>query len=185
MIESADEPLVTLPEKRRGQLKEPMGEVYTDAEDLLAAAADPLIAVGDVVTAHLLEAGRSPDVAVIDGQTEREAIDRETAERLGSIEARRVDVGNPAGGLTKDLLRAIREAVTAEGAVLVAVDGEEDLATIPAIIVAPNGASVVYGQPGQGMVLVTVTAGSRRRARAILDGFEGDVERAVATLVGQ
>ena len=37
------------------------------------------------------------------------------------------------------------------------VDGEEDLATLPAILYAPLGSAVVYGQPNEGSVLVDVT----------------------------
>ena len=77
--------MLTLPDSLRDAFKEPLGPVTTDADDLLADAAEtrgergapdaPIIAVGDVVTYHLREAGRVPDVALIDGKTEREAVD--------------------------------------------------------------------------------------------------------------
>ncbi len=57
------------------------------------------------------------------------------------------------------------------------VDGEEDLVVLPAIMIAPDGASVVYGQPDEGMVHVVVDDEVRREVRALLERFEGDQER--------
>jgi len=76
--------MLTLPDSLRDAFKEPLGPVTTDAEELLAAAAEtrgerverdaPIVAVGDVVTYHLREAGHVPGVALVDGKTEREAV---------------------------------------------------------------------------------------------------------------
>jgi hypothetical protein len=40
--------------------------------------------------------------------------------------------------------------------VLILVKGEEDLAVIPAAILAPPGSLVFYGQPGEGVVICEV-----------------------------
>ena len=40
----------------------------------------------------------------------------------------------------------------------IVVEGEEDLATLPAILYAPPGSVVVYGQPDEGSVLVKVNS---------------------------
>ena len=45
---------------------------------------------------------------------------------------------------------------------------------------APLGASVIYGQPGTGMVHVPVTDSQQARARRLLEQFEGDTEAALA-----
>ena len=71
------EAVVELPDSLRGELKEPLGPVYTDAGDLLDDASGPIVAVGDIVTYHLLSAGYFPRVALVDGKTERERVDRE------------------------------------------------------------------------------------------------------------
>ncbi len=52
------------------------------------------------------------------------------------------------------------------------VDGEEDLAAIPAILMAPEGARVLYGMPGRGMVVVIVDSSARSKAKALLDLME-------------
>ncbi len=176
----------------RDAFKEPLGPVTTDADELLADAAEtrgeraapdaPVIAVGDVVTYHLREAGRVPDVALIDGKTEREAVDPEIESALAAADDRRIRVENPAASLSAELLEALEEALSAVDPVIVEVTGEEDLAALPAILAAPDGASVVYGQPGEGMVRVAVTPESREEARELFETLEGDVEAAYKAL---
>jgi len=62
-VSAADDQLLVLPDDLRHELRrEPMGPIETDADRLLETVDGPLIAVGDVVTYHLLE-GPPPDVA--------------------------------------------------------------------------------------------------------------------------
>src|SRR6056297_861849 len=161
----------------RGELKEPMGPIFTGAERLLDEASDgPLVAVGDVVTYHLERAGVAPDVAVVDGLTKREEVADRVAEgvaRLGR-EAREVRVENPAGAISRELVEALREAIAGPEPSVIVVDGEEDLVTLPAIAAAPLGASVVYGQPDEGMVLAGVTEDAKAEMRDLLARMDGD-----------
>jgi hypothetical protein len=172
------EAVVELPPSLRGELKEPMGPVYTDADELLAAADSPIITVGDMVTYHLLEAGRVPDVALVDDRTERTAVEADVRDAITGFD-REEAVANPPATLTAALLDALQGAIERADteSTLVVVDGEEDLATLPALVTAPAGASVVYGQPGEGMVLVTVDHEASERARALLSRMDGDTRR--------
>jgi len=175
------EVVLELPDALRAELKDPMGPVTTDADGLLANAGSPLVAVGDVVTYHLLETGRVPDVALVDERTERSAVDPEIS---GGIEGfdREVAVENPAATLTAELLGALREAIEGGETTLLDVDGEEDLATLAVLVAVPAGASVVYGQPGEGMVHVTVDPAVTARAGELLSRMDGDTDRALALL---
>ncbi|EMA67157.1 GTP-dependent dephospho-CoA kinase family protein [Halorubrum kocurii] len=184
--------MLTLPDSLRDAFKEPLGPVTTDADELLAAAAETrgeriapdasVIAVGDVVTYHLREAGRVPDVALVDGKTEREAVDPAIESALAAADDRRIAVENPAASLSVELLEALGEALSDADPVIIEVTGEEDLAALPAILAAPDGASVVYGQPGEGMVRVAVTPESRAEARELFEALDGDVEAAYEAL---
>ena len=169
--------MLRLPDSLRGAFKEPLGPVYADAEALLADAGEPVVSVGDVVTYHLRTAGYEPAVAVVDARTERRPVDEEIR-RVAAADPDRT-VTNEAGTLSRALLAAIREAVDAADPVVVRVDGEEDLATLPAILAVPEGGSVVYGQPGEGMVLVAADAAARERARDLLGRMEGDAAAAI------
>ena len=173
--------MLSLPSTLRDAFKDPFGPVYTDAAALLDNAGRPVIAVGDVVTYHLLEAGHRPAVAVVDGRTEREAVDEEIREALSDPERRR-DVANDPGTLGEPLLRALADAIDTAAPVTIVVDGEEDLATLPAVLVAPLGGTVVYGQPGEGMVAVAATDDAKAELRSLLDRMDGDLDGALAAL---
>jgi len=170
-VEGGDDVLLTLPESLRSAFKEPFGPVETDADVLLGDVDGPLIAVGDIVTYHFLQAGREPDVAVVDEHTQREVVDEAVRDAVVEPD---VTVSNPAGALSGALVRALGDALERAGATTVFVDGEEDLAVLPAVMVAPVGASVVYGQPDAGMVHVPVTEETKAEFRALLDRFDGD-----------
>ena len=175
--------VVRLQDSLRSAFAAPFGPIYTDTDELLAAADGPIIAVGDVVTAHLRRAGHEPAVVVIDGRTQRGDIEEWVADELPP-ETERTRVSNPAATLTAETLSALRAAVGgADGeSSVIGVDGEEDLVTLAAIIVAPAGASVVYGQPGEGMVSVSVTDDARAEARRLLERMDGDPDRALELL---
>jgi hypothetical protein len=168
--------LVELQKELRGELKEPLGPVYTDTDALLADAGDPIICVGDIVTYHLLEGGRRPDVALVDGKTKRERVEREILDAIDGFDRQR-EVENPPATLTAELLDVLVDAIESGGSTVITVEGEEDLAALPAIVAAPDGASVVYGQPDEGMVLVTVDEALRKECRDLLERMEGDDEQ--------
>ncbi len=173
--------LLELPDALRSELKEPLGRIFTDADSLLSAATEPVVAVGDVVTYHLLEAGHVPAVAFVDEKTKREAVDDEIREGIVGFDRERT-VDNPAGTVTGALLDALREGLDAGETTLVRVDGEEDLAALPAVLAVPEGASVVYGQPDEGMVLVTADDAARERCRSLLGRMDGDAGSALELL---
>jgi len=177
--------VVELPASLRAELKEPAGALYTDTAAMLAAAGEPLVTVGDVVTYHVLEAGVRPAVALVDDRTERTAVDDVVADRVGKASFdHEVAVTNPAATLTAELLAALRAAIDRDGSTLITVDGEEDLASLPAVIAAPAGAGVVYGQPGEGMVLVPVEERTKARMRELLSRMDGDTGRMFTLLAG-
>lgn len=174
--------VLELPRALRGELKDPLGPIFTDVDAMLADVTGPIIAVGDIVTYHLLEADRRPDVALIDGKTKRESIDREIQDAIGGFD-HQLSVENPAATLTDELLVALDDAIGREGTVVITVtDGEEDLAALPAILAAPDGAGIVYGQPDEGMVLATVDDDLRTFARDLVERMDGDTERALTIL---
>jgi uncharacterized protein (UPF0218 family) len=171
--------VLRLPDSLRDAFAEPFGPVYTDVEALLAAAGEPIVSVGDVVTHHLLAAGYEPAVAVLDAHTERRPVRPEV--RRAAPDPDRT-VRNEPGTLSRDLLVAVREAVDGGAPVVLRVEGEEDLSALPAILAVPEGGSVVYGQPGEGMVLVTVDPATRERARDLLARMDGDADAALDLL---
>lgn len=78
-----------------------------------------------------------------------------------------VSVDNPAGIITDELIRTLCEAFASEKLLRIFVRGEEDLATLPVILLAPIGAVVLYGQPDEGVVFVEVTKKKKEEIRAL------------------
>lgn len=171
--------LLTLPESLRSELKSPFGTVFTDPETLLSAVEGPLISVGDIVTYHIVEAGQVPDLVLYDDRTARGPVSEEVRSTFDGPD---VIVENPAGTLTETLLTAIRDGIDQPSKFTIRIEGEEDLAALPAIIAAPDGASVVYGQPEEGMVHVRVTPEVRDRISDLIVRMVGNSERALAIL---
>jgi hypothetical protein len=160
-----------LPDDIRSELKKPFGELFPSLSAVLPLLSGHVVySVGDVVTHHLIQAGITPDVAIIDGHTMRAPFTR-----VPSLPVRSIPARNPPGGISDELVLAIRDAVSDPPAMII-VDGEEDLAVIPLVLDAPAGAVILYGQPGEGVVLRRVDRKARKDARAFLSRFvaEGD-----------
>jgi len=177
--------LLTLPRALRAELKEPLGPIYTETDRLLADAGEPVVTVGDVVTYHLLRADRRPAVALVDGKTKRETVEDDVWAAIEGFHTR-IEVPNPPATLSASLLAELRAALdradAGTGTTVLVVEGEEDLAALPAVLAAPDGASVVYGQPDEGMVLATTTPERRTVVRDLLERMDGDTRRAFETL---
>jgi hypothetical protein len=160
-----------LPEEKRHFFRKPFGRLTPDIRELLPdLAGRKVYTVGDIVTRRSLELGVTPEVAVIDGHTMRLPCGGIPGAFPRTIHAR-----NPPGTITDELIQALQEALAGPPA-LVVVEGEEDLAVIPLVMAAPEGGVVLYGQPGEGVVLRVVDAGAVRKARELFSCFEEAVK---------
>lgn len=159
---------LVLPEDMRAELAKPIGELVSAWALRKHIEGSPrTIAVGDVVTITLLQMKLEPDVAVFDYKTQRSE-DYKAKERISKMSGRLVKVENPPGKITRALWRAMKEAANAKERIKIEVSGEEDLAALVAIAVAPNGAHVIYGLPQRGLVVVQVDDETRSKAVAAI-----------------
>ena len=165
--------MLELPDELRPLLKRPLGQLFssvtTAIERLRQLRPTRLIAVGDIVTAEFIEAGLKPDVAVVDFLVMRSPVDKKIRRTIDSFDVKIVRVKNPAGTITQELRTALDEA---KPPLKIIVDGEEDLATLPAVLSAPPGSVVVYGQPNEGIVIVEATEPKRREFKMLLEQFK-------------
>jgi uncharacterized protein (UPF0218 family) len=121
-------------------------------------SARKIAAIGDMTAFYLLKASIVPDLLVVDNKTKRMPVSDHVSEELDHESYKTVRVQNPAATLSDDLIDLIRHSLQGNEHIKIVVEGEEDLATLPAILYAPLGSAVVYGQPNEGSVLVDVTA---------------------------
>jgi len=136
-----------------------------------------LIAVGDVTVLGFQRAGRTADLAFIDGQTKRSHW-ASSSEINQDLYDNIIECNSPAGSLSNSLLEACRESVSSwlenGDSSLIIVTGEEDLAPLLLHPLAPIGSAVVYGQPGKGVVVRWCDEESKDRCRNLLLDFEVD-----------
>ncbi|HIH00536.1 TPA: DUF359 domain-containing protein [Thermoplasmata archaeon] len=158
-----------LPDDMREELAREIGDVVTDPEELRERLKDApkIVSVGDVVTMTLLQMDIQPDVAVFDYKTKRSDEER-AKERIAGMSGTLIRVRNPQGMITRDLWRAVRDAVRGDERVKVEVTGEEDLASLVALACSPEGAYVIYGLPGRGPMVVPVDSTTRAIATSAI-----------------
>ncbi len=158
--------MYVLDEKYRDELRKPIGRVvkHVDEGDIT----HPLVTIGDAVSSWMLEHGIKPDIYIVDYMVERKK-----AEKKFDDDAKVLKVKNPAGLITPSLWNAIKSAYESRERIRIEVDGEEDLAALPAILMAPPNATIIYGLPSHGMVVVKV----REKERKIVEEFLKKIKR--------
>ncbi|MHC1574191.1 MAG: GTP-dependent dephospho-CoA kinase family protein [Candidatus Methanogasteraceae archaeon] len=170
-----------LSDRLKSRLKVPYGTLYAGSGrktmDLLKSAPDwgnpaKIISVGDVTTCNLIESGILPDICIVDHLTCRAEVSDEVKNCIQHPAYHEVTIKNPAGTITTDLVTAITDAMTCERLVRIFVQGEEDLAVIPAVALAPLSSIVIYGQPSSGCVLIKVTSEKKKEIRELLKQME-------------
>ena len=160
---------VLTPSVRR-RLKRPLGVLYVggalSSKEFLEAirSTSMLITVGDRVTEFAQQLGRTPDVQVVDKVERRQSRDAPDVPFSRLVKAK-----NPAGSITSQAIIAVRKAVKSrKKPARVLIEGEEDLLAIPAVEAAPLGSTLLYGQPGLGVVVVAVDERAKESVQRII-----------------
>ena len=153
-------------------LKEPFGVLIKDEDATkekirgLLKDAKKVVSVGDSTTDRLIFFDVLPDVSVIDNRERR--LKRKISLH-SKINVHELHCANPAGTISREAVSILHKALKISAPVKVIVYGEEDMLALPVIAFAPYRTFVLYGQPLQGIVVVTVTAKMRRKAKDIMD----------------
>lgn len=168
---SSDARARAVPEALRPTLAERYGPVYSGLEaDKRIRALGVFATCGDRVTQRAIELGHLPLVGIVDYKTRREEpVDPAVFQPLAA--RRRLRVRNPPGFLTEELRSAVRKILSAGGG-LIEVDGEEDLGSLALVESLPNGATVIYGIPGEGVSFVLVDAIAKEHVRLLIGQLE-------------
>ncbi|NUN11098.1 pantetheine-phosphate adenylyltransferase [Candidatus Micrarchaeota archaeon] len=140
------------------KFKKPWGELVETSrakERIKELKPTLVVLVGDVVFKNLKNIAKA---AVIDFKNKRKEFKHSVKSLLYAE--------NPAGTITPSLVKALQKAIVNGG--VVKVDGEEDLAVIPAVLISPLESVVVYGQPNRGVVLVKVTEETKKKFYSLI-----------------
>ncbi|MBI3955521.1 DUF359 domain-containing protein, partial [Candidatus Gottesmanbacteria bacterium] len=178
----------TIPENLRINLKFPQDTLLKNKnsflkvipkliKELVSRQQNLLVTVGDQVTRLVNQHKIKVDLAIVDFRVKRRKIyssmkdlnfDMDTQDKT-----RIITVRNEPGKITKTLVTAIRTSLNrtiSDGkSRIIKVNGEEDLAAVPAIILSPFGSVVIYGQPNEGVVVVQVTEEKKSRLIKLME----------------
>jgi hypothetical protein len=150
------------------ELKDTKHEIYADAPEFLKKS-NYIATVGDICTIKIFEQIREPNLAIVDLKTKRNTLlYPKQLEIIKNIGIHNIEVENPAGTISKSLWKAIESTFSKKTNTKIIVKGEEDLATLAVISMAPEGAKVIYGMPDRGMVVVDVNQQTKKRANNFL-----------------
>jgi uncharacterized protein (UPF0218 family) len=162
----------TLPVFMRSYLRKPIGFLVSGEElERYCREFEVIISVGDFVSASMIKDNIFPQLMIIDNKTRRGPLSVEQKELLNQSDYQVEIVSNPAGSITEDLMELVERIctnLTPMDHLKIIVDGEEDLAALPAILYAPSNATIIYGMPDKGVVIVPSTEGYKEKVRLIL-----------------
>ncbi len=157
------------------ELKDPLGDLWAASvednverlKDFLEKHHPPFFAtVGDYVTTHVLDAGIHPEIAVVDHKIMRRDVDPV------EFKCDHLDAVNPPGTITAQSQQALYSALEYENGFRLVIDGEEDLLVLPLMSLLPEGSVIVYGQPREGMVVITLTEEKKQWARDFMASMQ-------------
>lgn len=169
--------ILALPSSLRANLRKPYGNIYKDIEQIKFHLADAfmVISVGDIVTYTLAKEGTPAEINIIDFMTRRHEIKQDEKKLLENISLTAEIGNNEAGKIEKEPVNIINNAMSRfleKGQTqTIIIRGEEDLLTLPAILLAPLQSYVVYGQYDEGAVLVEVTEQKKNEIRDLITQF--------------
>ena len=170
-LRGTSEPPRELPKDGRTILKSPKGDLFAAKDGtpekrvvdrIQQEQPKCVIAVGDVTTSTILKQNYRPQVMIVDGITKRGQFgERFSADRIYTIY-------NPAAMIFPEAWSVIDTAIHNDGTSLIDVEGEEDLLGFPAVLLAPDGSLVLYGQPDVGIVWIPVNKENKKIAQELL-----------------
>ena len=161
---------IVIPPKFRQIFSQTPDVLITKESQIEFLSSKILVTVGDVVTATAIRYKIIPKLSIVDFKTKRDEI----LPSMPNKWDRRISVRNEPGSISVDLWNSIETAFKSKGNTLIEVDGEEDLASIPAILMAPDGAIVIYGVPDKGIAVYEVGEHLRQMVISDMEKIRGE-----------
>jgi uncharacterized protein (UPF0218 family) len=161
-----------LPDQLRNILNQPVGKLVNESELVsLLINESFIISIGDKVTYTLLYHKIAPTIAIVDYICERKTYEEDKIKVIKQFGNLVLQAKNPAGQLTDDLWHTIETAIKRadEGPIRIEVDGEEDMASLAAIYLAPVDATVIYGLPNKGVIAIKANAEFKQKVKEVLN----------------
>ena len=161
-----------LPNNLRDLLKEPIGQLVNEKKLIrLLKKEKRIVSVGDVVTYTILKNEIEPIFCIVDFKTKRGECSSEIKELIKSFGKKSIVVKNPPASISDDLWNIIKMTFEnlENGPLRIEIEGEEDLASLAVIYMAPPDVTIIYGLLDKGVLVVKPTSKNKRLVKEILD----------------
>jgi cytidyltransferase-like protein len=161
-------PALHLPVSLREELRKPLGILVKNTQEVMTfiqtRKPSEVIAVGDIISESLRTVSFVPSLSILDFKSQRKRLPR------GSFDGS--SVLNPAGTIRRNAVVALHKKLRDQKDNILVIKGEEDLLTLPAILMAPLGSVVAYGQRDMGVVMVEVTEERKSFVKKLIEKFD-------------
>jgi cytidyltransferase-like protein len=160
---------LVLPENLRSMLQKPWGKLLTDIPGNIDGT--KTIVVGDATAQKFNRKNSGQFLSIVDFLIQREIKFHQVSD-LGFSSQNILQIKNPPGVVTAELFKAIQSAFKTKTQTVILIDGEDDLAVLPVLLIAPLGFNIFYGQPDQGLVQVEVSEENKEKAYQLAQNFD-------------
>jgi GTP-dependent dephospho-CoA kinase len=158
-----------LPMNLRDELRKPFGIIIQELPEEIHG--ERTITIGDVTTQKFNLRNLGQILSIVDYQVKRHKLYEKITDLGFSSDIVIDEVVNEAATISPQLFRSIINAINEKKKSVILVKGEEDLAVIPAVLAAPLGFKIYYGQPDEGLVEVAVNPETKEKAFELLRRF--------------
>lgn len=164
--------MLCLPDHMRGLMRTSIGDLFDEEQLVQHLQQKKFVCIGDMVSYTVLKHGLLPVFCVVDFKTRRGSCRQKVVDLINGYGEEEMSVSNPKGCISKELWQAIemgyRDMDSVDG-LRIEVDGEEDLASLPAIYLAPVDVTIIYGLPDKGVLAVKPTGVNKQKVKQVLD----------------
>ena len=158
-----------LPEKLRVQLQKPWGEVLDEIPQDINGT--KTVVVGDATAQKFNQKNIGQFLSIVDFLIHRERKFNQLTE-LGFDRQNIQKVNNPPKMVTPELFLVVQSVFNSRQRTVILIDGEDDLAVLPVLLIAPLGFNIFYGQPNEGLVRILVTEENKEKVYQLTESFD-------------
>lgn len=168
-----------LPQEMRPLLQKPMGDVLKKISRNLDG--QKIITIGDITTKEFNLNKINQILSIVDFQVQRKKKFEKMEDLNFEKEIKTIKIKNSAGEISGSIFEEVKKCIESNKKYVILIDGEEDLTVLPAVLVAPLGFSIYYGQPSfakaskgkpnEGMVEIKVTEENKEKIFEIISKF--------------
>jgi len=161
-----------LPNNIRHLLKEPVGQLVNERELINVLRSEKyIVSIGDIVTYTILKNEIKPIICIIDFKTRRGKCSSDIVKIIKSFGKKNILIKNPSGTISDELWDILKDSLKnyKNISLRIEIDGEEDLASLAVVYLAPSDVTIIYGLPDKGVLIIKPTSENKRKAKQILD----------------